>query len=144
MGRVLVAFDGSEPSRRALDHAVRRAQAGDELVLLNIIPSSVASSSLSGMMPLGVELPPPLARTFEENARQRLVDVISEYAGQGIAMRGEVRSGDAAQAIVDAARELAADEVVIGHQSYESAEMRLGPVAERLVQLMPRIVTVVR
>lgn len=144
MGRVLVAFDGSEPSRRALDHAVSRAKAGDELVLLNIIPPSVAGSSLSGMMPMGVELPPPLTRTFEENARQRLADVISQYARQGVRMRGEVRAGDAAQTILAAARELSADEVVIGHQSYESAEMRLGPVAERLVQLLPRIVTVVR
>lgn len=145
MGLLLVGFDGSDPSRRALEHAVRRAKlAGDEVVLLNVIPQSVAKSTLSGMMPAGIELPPPLARTFEENARERMEDVVRGYAQQGVKMRAEVRAGEAAQAIVDAARELKADEVVIGHKSYESESLALGPIAERLVRTLPATVTVVR
>lgn len=145
MGTVLVGFDGSEPSRRALDHAVRRARlAGDEVVLLNVIPSSVAGSSLAAMMPAGIELPASLGRTFAENARQRLDDVVQEYAAKGVKLRAEVRAGEAAQAIVDAARELKADEVVIGHKSYESDALKLGPIAERLVRNLPATVTVVR
>ena len=145
MGILLVGFDGSDPSRRALDHAVRRARlGGDEVVLLNVIPASVAKSSLSGMMPAGLELPAPLARTFEENARQRLQDVVLQYAAQGVTLRAEVRAGEAVQAIVDAAHELRADEVVIGHKSYEKESLDLGPIAERLVKHLPATVTVVR
>ena len=145
MGILLVGFDGSEPSRRALEHAVRRAKlAGDEVVLLNVIPPSVAKSSLSAMMPAGIELPPPLARTFEENARDRLQDVVRAYAEQGVKLRAEVRAGEAVQALVDAAHELRADEVVIGHKSYEKGELKLGPIAEGLVRHLPATVTVVR
>lgn len=145
MGIVLVGFDGSDPSRRALDHAVRRARlAGDEVVLLNVIPPSVAKSSLSGMMPAGIELPPQLSRTFEENAWERLHDVVRQYAEPGVKLRAEVRVGEAVQALVDAARELGAGEVVIGHKSYETHEMKLGPIAEGLVRRMPATVTVVR
>lgn len=145
MGVILVGFDGSEPSRRALEHAMRRAKlAGDEVVLLNVIPTSVAKSSLSHMMPAGIELSPALAKTFEEHARERVADALRDFGRDGVKLRGEVRAGDAVAAIVQAALELKADEVVIGHKSYESDSLKLGPIAERLVRNLPATVTVVR
>lgn len=145
MGRLLVAFDGSEPSRRALHHAIKRAKlSGDEIVLLTVIPSSVAKSSLSGMMPVGIELPPPLSRTFAQNALLRLEETVKESAQSGVKMHSEVREGEAGRVIVTAASELAVDEVIIGHKSYEGEDTKLGPIAERLVRLLPATVTVVR
>jgi len=42
--RLLVAFDGSEQSYRALDHAVAMAEKfGSELVLLTVIPTTIGS-----------------------------------------------------------------------------------------------------
>src|SRR5205823_5173933 len=85
VARILVGFDGSEPSRRALDFAVARAKlSGDEVVVLTVIPPSVANSSLARMMPAGLELPPPMAKTFEESARQRIEDVVKEKQPSGV------------------------------------------------------------
>src|SRR5438067_12162827 len=95
MSRLLVGYDGSEPSRRALAFALRKAKAlGDEVVLLTVIPPSVARSSLSAMMPAGVELPPSMAKTFETNARERLDDVVKENATSGVKVSALVRAGE--------------------------------------------------
>jgi nucleotide-binding universal stress UspA family protein len=145
MARILVGYDGSAPSRRALEWALERAKStGDEVILVTAIPTSVAKSSLSQMMPAGLALPEPLGKTFEQNARSRLDDVMQEFAKHGVKMSGVVRAGDPAQAFLDAVHEFSAAEIVIGHKSFESGEMALGPVAERLVRQMPATVTVVR
>lgn len=145
MPRLLVGFDGSAASRRAIEHATARARTGgEEVVLLSVVPASVAKSSLSGMMPAGLELPPPLARTFEENARRRLDEAVADLARAGVKATAELRVGEAAAAIIQAATELAADEVIIGHKSFESDQTPLGAVAEVLVRDLPATVTVVR
>jgi nucleotide-binding universal stress UspA family protein len=145
MGHILVGFDGSDPSRRALDFAIARAKPqGDEVVVLTVIPPSVKDSSLAKMMPAGLELPAAMAKTFEENARARLDEVIRERRAAGSKIRGEVRAGEAMQAFLDAAKEFGASEIVIGHKSFEREDLALGPIAERLVKHMPATVTVVR
>jgi nucleotide-binding universal stress UspA family protein len=96
------------------------------------------------MMPAGLELPPGMAKTFETNARERLEDVVREHTSAGVKMSGHVRAGDPAQAFMDAVREFSANEIVIGHKSFEPEDLKLGPVAERLVKHMPATVTVVR
>lgn len=145
MARILVGYDGSAPSRRALQWALDRAKStGDEIVLVTAIPTAVAKSSLNQMMPAGLELPEPLGKTFEENAKARLEDVMKEFAMHGVRMSGVVRPGEPGKAFLDAVKEFGAAEIVIGHKSFETGEMTLGPVAERLVKQMPATVTVVR
>lgn len=145
MARILVGYDGSAPSRRALQWALDRAKgSGDEIILVTAIPTSVAKSSMNQMMPAGLELPEPLGKTFEQNARSRLDDVMQEFAAHGVKMQGVVRAGEPGQAFLEAVREFSAAEIVIGHKSFEAGEMPLGPVAERLVRQMPATVTVVR
>ena len=145
MTRLLVGFDGSEASRRAIAHAAKRArESGSEVVLLSVVPASVAKSSLSGMMPAGLELPPPLARTFEENARLRLDEAVAELAHAGVKASGELRVGEAAATIIATAAELGVDEVVIGHKSFETGKTPLGAIAQVLVRDLPATVTVVR
>jgi nucleotide-binding universal stress UspA family protein len=142
MARVLVGYDGSDPSKRALAWALARLKPEDEIVLLTVLPKSVATSSLSKMMPAGLELPPTLAKSFEENARERLDEVARQHPG--VKMKADVRKGDPAQAFMDAVRDFSAQEVVIGHKSFESEDIELGPVAQRLVDALGATVTVVR
>jgi nucleotide-binding universal stress UspA family protein len=145
VARVLVGYDGSDPSRRALAYAIDRAKlAGDEIVLLTVIPDSVRKTSLSGMMPAGLALPPQMGKTFEANAQERLDDVIAEHKASGVAMSALVRSGEIGHAFTEAVRESGASEIVIGHKSFEREALQLGPIAERLVKHMPATVIVVR
>lgn len=145
MARILVGFDGSPPSRRALQHAARRAAGASEveIVLLTVVPASVRKSSLSAMMPAGIELPRSMSQTFEETARMRLDEVVAELGRQGVKVRGDVRAGDAAQTLLAFADELRADEIVIGHKSFEGPRFTLGPNADEILRHAKVPVTVV-
>lgn len=144
--RLLVGFDGSPPSRRALEHAIRRAAAAkDDLVVLTVIPPTLRDSSFQRMMPAGVELPPQMSGTFVETARKRLDEVVAEAVARGVQAKGEVRADeDAARALLAAVAELGADEVLIGHKSYEGPEFTLGANADAVVRGADVPVTVVR
>lgn len=144
MARLLVGFDGSPPSRRALDHAVRRAAATrDDLVLLNVLPPVAERSGLAGMMPAGIELPGPLGGTFLDRARARMDEVVQETARQGVATTGVVRLGDPASTLLALADETKASEIVIGHKSYEGPDHTLGPNADAILRGAKVPVTVV-
>lgn len=143
--RVLVGYDGSSPARRALEHALKRASAAkDELLVLTVIPPAVRGSSLARMMPAGVELPREMSGTFEETARRRLDDVVTEAKKRGVSAKAEVRAGEAADEIIAAAKAFGAEEIVIGHKSFEGPEFKLGPNAALVVRDAGVPVTVVR
>lgn len=133
MGRVLVGFDGSPPSRRALDHALRHAGlTKDEVVLLNVIPPSVKESSLARMMPAGIELPPQMGGTFLDHARARLDETVQQAAKSGVSVRGVVALGEPAASLLQAAEEMKVTQIVIGRKSY-AADAILGPNAAALI-----------
>lgn len=140
--RILVGFDGSPPSRRALDHAAARVGVDGELHLVTIVPMSVRNSTLASMMPAGVELPPHLSLTFEETARRRLDEVLAQLAKSGHKAHGHVRAGESALMLLEMAKEIEAHEIVIGHKSYESGAA-LGPNANEIVRQAHVPVTVV-
>lgn len=143
--RILVGYDGSPPSRRAFLHAVARAvAANDELLVLTVIPPAVRGSSLQRMMPAGIELPAAMSGTFEDNARSRLDSAVAEAAAAGVSAKAEVRAGEAAAAVLEAAAEWGAEEIVIGHKSYEGPDFTLGPNADAIVRGARVPVTVVR
>ena len=144
MARLLVGFDGSPPSRRALEHAVRRAAATrDELVLLNVLPPVAQRSGLAGMMPAGIELPGPLNGTFLERAQARMDEVVQETSRHGVPIEGLVRLGDPAPTLLAMAEETKATEIVIGHKSYEGPGFTLGPNADAILRGAKVPVTVV-
>jgi nucleotide-binding universal stress UspA family protein len=135
MARLLVGYDGSPPSRRAFDRALVRAKdAGDELVVVAVIPPSVRGSSLARMMPAGIELPRPLSGTFEDHTRERMDEVMAEARKAGVKVEGEVRAGSTVDAILAAAHEHKADEILLGVKSYEGPEAEVGPNATEIAR----------
>lgn len=142
MGRVLIGFDGSQPSRRALDHAARRAlAAGDEIFLATIIPEQVRGSSLAGLT--GLELPREMSRTFEESAITRLHEVATDLKKSGAKVETIVRTGSAAKVLLSLAVELQVAEIVIGHKAFEGPHMTLGHNADEILRGAKVPVTVV-
>lgn len=144
MARILVGYDGSPPSQRALEWALDRATKDDEIVILTTISSSVAQSSLGKMMPAGVTIPGPLESTFEQNAGARLEELKAQNAKRGVPIQTAVRQGEPSEAFLAAVSEFNIDHIVIGHKSRERSELKLGPIAESLVKNLPATVTVVR
>lgn len=144
MARLLVGFDGSPPSRRAMEHALRRAaQTKDEVFLLNVLPPSAQRSGLSTMMPAGVELPASMSGTFLDTARRRMQDIINETSKEGASVTGLVRLGETATTLLLVAEEIHAAEIVIGHKSFEGDAFTLGPNADAIVRGAKVPVTVV-
>jgi nucleotide-binding universal stress UspA family protein len=144
MARLLVGYDGSPPARRAFERALARAKApGDEILVVSVIPPAVRGSSLSRMMPVGLELPGSLTGTFEDHARERLATLVAEARKAGAKVEGEVRAGSPVDAILAAAREHKADEIILGVKSYEGPEAGLGPNATEIAQKAKIPVTLV-
>lgn len=125
-----------------MEHAATRTGADTILHLVTIVPTAVRNTTLASMMPPGVELPAHLSQTFEETARRRLDDVLTELKKAGHVAHAHVRTGDSAKSLLLAAEELQASEIVIGHKSYENTRV-LGPNASHILRHAHVPVTVV-
>jgi nucleotide-binding universal stress UspA family protein len=135
MARLIVGFDGSAPARRAVEHAGALARThGHEIVLVTVIPPQVRNATLATMVPAGLELPPDLSRTFEQNAQIRLDEVAAQMKSAGIQVRTEVRAGETVEALVAALSDHQGIELILGNKSFEDPSGKVGPNARQIVE----------
>jgi len=133
---VLVAYDGSEPAVKAVEHAA--AEHDEELVLLRV--TETADSSLEA----GIELAQDALSDDDET------DVLSEevrdrLASDAVSYRVERVLGDPTEKIAAVAGREEIDHVVVGsHGRTGVSRVLLGSVAESVVRHAPVPVTVVR
>lgn len=141
--RLLVGLDGHGSGERALAHAVKQAKLiGDCEIIVAYI----------------VEWSPYSFQTAEENAQrhkrreaeiatamERVIDpAIESLKDSGIAVRGMVRHGDVADAMVDIAKSENADQIVVGRSSEGGFAKRIfGSSTSNLVMSAPMPVTVI-
>ena len=137
---ILVPVDFSDPSNQALRYAGRFAQHfGSEITLLHVVQRiSVAPFP---------EVPPYLAFVEEdfENAERALQTLAAQQTLKSSAIHTVVRTGLAAHEIVEAARDLDSDLIVIATHGYTGwKHLCIGSTAERVVRTAPCPVFVVR
>jgi universal stress protein A len=137
---ILVPVDFSDPSDQALRYAARFAQHfGSEMTLLHVVQRiSVAPFP---------EVPPYLAFVEEdfENAETALQTLAARQTLKSSAIHTVVRTGLAAHEIVEAARDLDSDLIVIATHGYTGwKHLCIGSTAERVVRTAPCPVFVVR
>jgi nucleotide-binding universal stress UspA family protein len=143
----VVGFDGSEASRLALDFAAERAAALKRtLVLVNVVPASVKNLAFSELLLPGIDLSSVVKPgKFRDVAQQRLDEVAEEARKRGVEVQAMVRAGDSADELIAAARELDAEQIVLGFMSYEhKLPYGIGTVAEKVMRNAGCTVTVVR
>ncbi len=135
-----VGVDGSRESRAAVEYAADLARAtGARLMLACVVFSP---------NPLGD--PELVARTsIWEEEHERGADLLREVAAtvarRGVASETVVVGGPAAATLAGLARSCDVDLVVVGHRERSAlARMLIGGVANRLVEICPRPVLVVR
>jgi nucleotide-binding universal stress UspA family protein len=141
--KVLIPIDDSDASRRATEEAVRLAgpNAGSiEVILLNVRSDPEYHGELS---PLDYQA---LERAQRE-AQQKLLARSLEHAHRIGLTRASIDAaqGRAGDEIVRVAQERGVDHIVMGtHGRGAVGRLLLGSVAQRVIQLAPMPVTVVK
>ncbi len=132
--RILVPHDFSDDAAAALDWAIElAAQLGAELHLLHAYRLPLEMFS-----PYGVPFPDSVMPEIREAARRRLNELKARVEAAGLKGQVQLREGPPADAIVEAARELSADLIVMGTRGRTGlAHVVLGSVAQRTVRLAP-------
>ena len=134
--RILLCYDGSVESRKALDRVAELAAA---------VPSRVTVLSVAA--PLYHERPfTGYADPQEEQEHRRMLDdALEELRRRGVDAESAEATGDTADSIVEAARERRADVVVVGSRQRKLVERLLfGSVSAQVVVDAPCDVLVVR
>lgn len=135
LDRILVAYDGSEPSQRALERGVQFAKEPTSVTVVT------ASPLLFSDLRTGEVSDPHADRTRD----RLLADARARLGSRGISADAVARRGDAGRAIIEAAAELNADLVVVGRQGRNRAlRLLLGSVSDAVVRGAPCDVLVVR
>lgn len=143
--RVLVSIDGSEPAGLAVDLATEIAWPPDsEIVVAEAVETG--AGIFGGPWPALAMVQADRIEAEIQAMAQKTVDEACEKVGRpGLNVRGVVLRGRPATAIVDQARRMHADLVVVGSRGHGTIEsMLLGSVSAEVVDHAPAPVLVAR
>jgi nucleotide-binding universal stress UspA family protein len=131
-GKVLCPIDFSEHSLAALDLALNVVQQNDaKLYLLNVAP---VPAGAAGFQPVPLDPYPYL----EKERQQQLATLGRERIPAAVRHKTLVSSGDPAEQVLNSARGLDIDLIVMGtHGCKGLGHLVLGSVAERVVRESP-------
>ena len=126
MTSIVVGFDDTEPSTRALTRAAELAAAlGTKLVVISVSPALVGASH--GIGPVDPADPPELHREQLDRAAALL-------EGLGLDASYQVALGDPADAILELAEEERADMIVVGTREPGFVSRLLGTSVSDAIQ----------
>jgi universal stress protein A len=140
--KILAPTDFSPASEKALKYALRFAEElGSEIVLLHILEQAGMPLTFEGL-----SIPAPVAETESAGAEQSLKALAARARGRGvIRVTTAFRGGFASHEIVEAAKELDVDLIVMATHGYTGwKHFCIGSTAERVVRAAPCPVLVVR
>ncbi len=134
--RILVATDFSDCSREAVDYALSFAErVGAEVDIVHVVERPVyfeVGVAHSLQLRHNVE---QWLRELKQEAANRLEALVTEVRGRYPGVRSALRDGTPVDEILKAARDMAADVIVIGtHGRTGLPHVLLGSVAERVVR----------
>jgi nucleotide-binding universal stress UspA family protein len=125
MQQIVVAYDGTEPAKRALERAAELAQAFDAKVIVTSVAWLLHSGPRADQQfelhsPPGSD--PEIRRDSLADHESELADATAFFAERGIEAEPVAVSGDPASAIVSLAETRNADLVVVGTREAGLAE----------------------
>jgi nucleotide-binding universal stress UspA family protein len=129
--RILVPVDFSDSSEHAVDHAIEVARTfGAKIDLFHSYPSAPGS-----ITPYGPVLPEGIYQAYRDSAEARISEVRDRVRDAGVEVSAHLSSDVPSVAIVEAAKTLEADLIVIGTRGLSGLKhVLLGSVAERTVR----------
>jgi nucleotide-binding universal stress UspA family protein len=146
MKRLLMAYDGSEASNKALEMTMKCASKEDEIIILTVIPGELVDSSFTNMLLPTIDLSSIIkSGSFKEKAMQNLQEVAKKIESHVAKVDVAVETGDAADEILLAAKNHDVDIIIVGYKGYgKEGRFLLGSVADKVVRHASRSVLVVR
>lgn len=134
--RILCPIDFSEFSRHALDHAIAVARRyHSTITVLNVCPPVPATPVVPGIPMIPVTAAPPADLDALLVSLKRFADA---ETGTPVPMQFEIGQGDAAREILDRARALPSDLIVMGtHGRSGFDRLVLGSVTEKVIRRAP-------
>ena len=146
MKKILLAYDGSDAAKKAVDMAVKCSDNDDEIVLLTVIPAELVKSSFTKMLLPTIDLSDMIkSGSFKEKAMESISKVAKEVEENVGKTETVVEIGDAADEILMAAKKHDADIIILGYKGYgKEGRFLLGSVADKVVRHASKSVMVVR
>jgi len=146
MKKMLIAYDGSDASKKAVDTVLKCCNKEDEVILLTVVPAELAEASFTKMLLPTIDLSAIVkSGSFKEKAMESLKKVSKEieYAVKKVDI--VVESGDPADEILINAKKYNSDIVLIGYKGYgKEGRFLLGSVTDKVVRHASVSVLVVR
>lgn len=146
MKKMLVAYDGSDASKKAIDMCLKCSDDDDEIVLLTVIPAELSESSFTKMLLPTIDLSSVVkSGSFKDKAMESLSKIVKEIES-GVKKVGiVVESGDPADEILMTAKKNQADIIIVGYKGYgKEGRFLLGSVTDKVVRHASISVIVVR
>jgi nucleotide-binding universal stress UspA family protein len=146
MKKILVAYDGSEASQKAIELAIQCSNTEDEISILTVIPAALTESSFTNMLLPTIDLSSVVhSGSFKDRAMENISKVAKEIEGKVSKVDVVVESGDPDDEILLVAKKFDTDIIVIGYKGYgKEGRFLLGSVTDKVVRHASRSVLVVR
>ncbi len=146
MKKMLVAYDGSDASVKAVDMVLKCANKEDEVTLLTVVPAELAESSFTKMLLPTIDLSSMVkSGSFKEKAMETLKKLVSSIENSVSKVNIVVEAGDPADEILITAKKYESDIIIIGYKGYgKEGRFLLGSVTDKVVRHASKSVLVVR
>ncbi|MEW6069513.1 MAG: universal stress protein [Candidatus Thermoplasmatota archaeon] len=134
MGTILLGYDGSEASKKAIDKAVSLLKDQDELIIVSVVPLPTLKEF--------ADFDPEISKA---RAQQAVNSAITNLKSKGLKVIGLVREGDIAEEILKLGNELNCDLIVLGNRGLSKVgTFALGSVTEKVMRYSKKPVLVVK
>lgn len=146
MKKMLVAYDGSDASKKAVELVKKCADKEDEITLLTVVPAELSESSFTKMLLPTIDLSSIVkSGSFKDKARESLSKVVKDLETEVSKVNVIVEDGDPADEILISAKKADANIIVVGYKGYgKEGRFLLGSVTDKVVRHAGVSVLVVR
>ena len=146
MKKMLVAYDGSDASKKAIEMLMKCSNSDDEITLLTVVPAELSESSFTKMLLPTIDLSKIVkSGSFKDKAKETLSKIVNDIEKNVSKVDIAVEDGDPADEILITAKKMQADIIVLGYKGYgKEGRFLLGSVTDKVVRHASVSVLVVR
>jgi len=146
MKKMLVAYDGSDASKKAIEMVLKCANKEDEVTLLTVVPAELSESSFTKMLLPTIDLSAYVkSGSFKEKAKESLSKTAKQIESEVSKVNIVAEDGDPADEILITAKKYESDIIIVGYKGYgKEGRFLLGSVTDKVVRHASVSVMVVR